>query len=235
MVEKVDILAIGAHAGDVEIACGMALAAHVRQGKKVAILHLTPGEKGHPTLSPEEYAQQKLAEAHEAAALFGAQMFALPYGDGVLPVNDEVQFQICDVIRACCPQCIITHWQGSIHKDHTACALNVPHAVFYAAIKGFARQHPPHWVPRIYFAENWEDQDGFEPEIFLEVTEEDITLWQEAAEKYQLFRGGVSRFPYVEYYKALARVRGAEIGCQFAVAFAVPPSFHRRRVQNLLG
>lgn len=235
MAESVDILAIGAHMGDVEIACGMALAAHVRQGKKVAILHLTPGEKGHPKLSPEEYARQKHAEAKEAAAVFGAQMYTLDYRDGELPVNDEVQFAICDVIRACRPQCIITHWQGSIHKDHTACALNIPNAQFYAAIKGFVRKDPPHWVGRIYYAENWEDQDGFEPEIFLEVTEADIALWQEAAEKYELFRGGVSRFPYVEYYRALARVRGAEIGCQYAVAFAVPPSAHRRRVQSLLG
>ncbi len=235
MAESVDILAIGAHIGDVEIACGMALAAHVRQDRKVAILHLTHGEKGHPTKPPEEYARQRLVEARESAAVFGAQLYTLDYHDGELPVNDEVQFAICDVIRACRPQCIITHWQGSIHKDHTACALNIPNAQFYAAIKGFERKDPPHWVGRIYFAENWEDRDGFEPEIFLEVTEEDIALWQTAAEKHELFRGGVSRFPYVEYYRSLARVRGAEVGCQYAVALAVPPSAHRRRVQSLIG
>ncbi len=234
MRERVDILAIGAHMGDVEIACGMALAAHVRQGKTVAILHLTPGEKGHPSLPAEQYARQKHEEARAAAAVYGAQLYTLDYRDGELPINDEVQFQICDVIRACRPQVILTHWHGSIHKDHTACALNIPNAIFYAAIRGFEREHPPHWVPHLYYAENWEDQEGFEPEVFLEITEADIALWQQAAEKYELFRGGISHFPYIDYYRALARVRGAEIGCLYAVAFAVPPRARRRRVSSLL-
>lgn len=234
MMEPVDILAIGAHMGDVEIACGMALAAHVRQGKRVAALHLTPGEKGHSSLSPDKYAQQKHEEARAAAAVLGAEYFALDYRDGELPVNDEIQFQICDVIRACRPRMILTHWQGSMHKDHTACALNMPNAIFYAAIKGFERDLPAHWVPGLLFAENWEDQDGFLPEHFLEVTPEDMALWQTAAEKYELFRGGVSRFPYVEYYKSLASVRGPEIGCSFAVAFALPPRARRRKVTSLV-
>lgn len=235
MSEPVDILAVDAHMAD-EIAYGMALAAHVRQGKKVAMLHLTPGEKGHPTLSPADYARQKHEETREAAAVYGAQVFTLDYRDGELPVSEEAQFQVCDVIRACRPQVLITHWQGSIHKDHTNCALNVPHALFYAAIKGFERAAPAHWVPRLLFSENWEDQDGFKPETFVEITEEDIAMWERAALKYALFRGGVSRFPYVDYYKALARVRGCEIGAKtgLAVAFAVPPSAHRRTVESLL-
>jgi LmbE family N-acetylglucosaminyl deacetylase len=233
MREEVDILAVDAHICD-EVAYGMALAAHVRQGKKVAMLHLTPGEKGHPTLSPEEYAKMKHAEAQEAAAVFGAELYTLDYKDGELPVSDAVQFGICDVIRACKPKVLLTHWQGSIHKDHTNCALNIPNAIFYAAIKGFQRAAPPHWVPRLHFAENWEDKEGFEPELYLEVTEEDIALWETAMLKYALFRGGVSRFPYMDYYRAQARVRGCEIGYQYAVAFAVPPASRRRKVTTLL-
>lgn len=233
MSDSVDILGIDAHMAD-EIAYGMALAAHVRQGKRVALLHLTPGEKGHPTLSPAEYARQKREEAAEAAAVFGAQLYTLNYGDGELPVNDEVQLQICDVIRACRPQIIITHWQGSIHKDHTHCALNVPHALFYAAIRGFERAAPAHRVSRLYFSENWEDLDGFVPEVYLEVTEEDIALWERACQKYALFRGGVSRFRYMDYYRALAKMRGCENGTEYAVAFAIPPAARRRRVESLL-
>lgn len=234
MSESVDILAVGAHMGDCEIACGMALAAHVRQGKHVAMLHMTPGEKGHPTLSPDAYAARKLDEAAKAADILGARMYTLPYRDGELPVSDEVQFAICDVIRDCCPRLIVTHWQGSMHKDHTACALNMPNAIFYAAIRGFERTLPAHSANGPYFAENWEDQDGFVPEVFLEVTSEDIDLWQRAAEAYELFRGGVSRFPYVEYYRSLARVRGCETNLPFAVAFAVPPSARRKRVTSLI-
>ena len=50
---KVDILSIGAHAGDAEIASGIALAHEVNAGKKVAMCHLTLGEKGNPKMDPD--------------------------------------------------------------------------------------------------------------------------------------------------------------------------------------
>lgn len=233
MIEPVDILAIGAHIGDCEIACGMALAAHVRQGRRVAMLHLTPGEKGHPTIPPAEYSVQKRREAREAAAIYGSELFMFDDGDGELRPDDALKFRICDVIRECRPKAIITHWHGSMHRDHTSAALSVPDATFFAAIAGFERALPPHRVGPVYYAENWEDQSGFAPEVYLEVTEADIALWERAARTHALFRGGVSRFPYLDYYRSLARVRGCEIGVPYAVAFAVPPSAHRRRVAAL--
>jgi LmbE family N-acetylglucosaminyl deacetylase len=231
---NVDVLAIGAHMGD-EVAWGMALAAHRRQGQSVGMLHLTPGEKGHKTLSPEEYAAQKRGEAAQCAEALGAKWWALDYLDGELPVNDPVKFAICDVIREARPKVVLTHWRGSMHKDHTAAADNLPDALFYAALPAFHRTLPPHWVARRYFGENWEDLRGYEPEVYLEVLPEDIDLWERAMRTYALFRGEVSTFPYLDYYKALARTRGCEIGCQNAVTFAVPPESRRRRVQALTG
>lgn len=235
MMEPVDILAIGAHIGDCEIACGMALAAHVRQGRRVAMLHLTPGEKGHPTMPPPEYAEQKRREARDAASVYGAELFTFDYRDGELRPDDELKYRICDVIRECKPRAILTHWRGSMHRDHTNAAISIPDAVFFAAIRGFERPLPPHSSGPVYFAENWEDQDGFVPEVYLEVTEADLGLWERAARTHALFRGGVSRFPYIDYYRSLARVRGCEVGAQYAVAFAVPPSSRRRKVTALVG
>jgi N-acetylglucosamine malate deacetylase 1 len=232
MSDGVDILGIDAHMAD-EIAYGLALASCVRQGGKVAMLHITPGEKGHPTLSAADYAAQKREEARAAAAVLGAPLYTLDYGDGELPVNDTLKFQICDVIRACKPKVIITHWQGSIHKDHTNCALNVPDAIFYAALRGFERTDPAHRGVRLYFSENWEDMDGFAPEVYLEVTPEDMAMWEEMCKQYALFRGGVSTFRYMDYYRAMAQVRGCEVGTQYAVAFGVSPLYRRRKVTNL--
>lgn len=233
MIEPVDILAIGAHIGDCEIACGMALAAHVRQGQRVAMLHLTTGEKGHPTKPPAEYAAQKRQEAAASAAVYGAELFILDYGDGELRADDELKFRICDVIRHCRPKAILTHWHGSMHRDHTTAALSTPDAVFFAAIAGFQRDQPAHRTGPIYYAENWEDQDGFKPEVYLEVTAADIAMWEEAARRHELFRGEFPTFAYMDYYRALARVRGYENRTEYAVAFGVPPSAHRRRAVRL--
>jgi len=232
VAEKVDILAIGAHAGDVEISMGMALAHHVNLGKRVAICHLTAGEKGHPTLSPEEYARQKREEADAAAAVLGAPLYMLSWKDAELPVNEEVKLALCDVIRDCRPDVILTHWQRSIHKDHTACHENIADAIFYAALKAMVREKPAHFARALYYAENWEDWEGFVPELYIELSEADMVLWQRVVDKYALFRGEIVKFPYVDYYRALARVRGIEMYVPLATAFALPSSARRRRVTS---
>jgi len=233
-MEKVDILAVGGHAGDAEISCGMALCHHVRQGRRVAMLHCTLGERGHPTLRPAEYAEQKREEAMQAGDVIGAAVYFLPYPDGELPASEEVRFAICDVIRRCCPEVILTHWTGSMHKDHTNTGLVMPDAIFYAALRTIERDLPAHWTRQMLYAENWEDPYGFVPEVYLEVSAEDLALWEQMATKYGLFRAEWKTFSYVEYYKALARVRGLEVGTEYATAFAVPPNSRRRRTSSLL-
>ena len=232
-MKQVDILAIGAHMGD-EIAWGIALAAHKRQGLSIGILQLTPGEKGHKQMTPVEYERQKRQEAPKCAKILGAEMWSFDYRDGELPIHDEVKFRICDVIREAKPKLILTHWPGSMHKDHTACADLLPDSIFYAALPAFHRQLPFHACYRYLHGENWEDQRGYVPEVFLEVTQEDIDLYERAMLSYELFRGGISSFPYLEYYKSLARTRGCEIGAEFAVTFAVPEHQRRRKVQSLV-
>ncbi len=234
VIDKVDILAIGGHAGDAEISCGMALCHHVRQGGRVAMLHCTLGEKGHPTLSPGEYAGQKSAEAKAAAAVLHAPVYFLPYPDGELPLNDEVKLQICDVIRDCRPELILTHWGGSMHKDHTNTHLAMADAIFYAALRTFERPLPHHWARKLRYAENWEDPYGFVPEEYLALDAEDISLWERMVASYGLFRAEWKTFSYVEYYKSLARVRGLEVFTEYATAFAVPENGRRRKVDSLL-
>jgi len=65
-----DVIAVGAHPDDVEIACGGTLAKLVRQGYRVGIVDLTDGEPTPGSPGPEF----RLAEAAEAAQILGVQM-----------------------------------------------------------------------------------------------------------------------------------------------------------------
>lgn len=230
---KVDILSIGAHAGDAEIASGIALAHEVNCGKKVAMCHLTLGEKGNSRMDAADYAAQRREEVRAAADVIGAQCYVLPWCDAELPVSDEVKYAIADVIRDCKPGAIITHHFKSIHKDHVNCNLNVPDAMFYAGLATIKTGKDPHYCPALYFAENWEDKEGYKPDIYLEVTADDIALWKEMASKHALFRGEVVSFPYVEYYEKLARVRGIEKYMPYAVTLELPEGAKTRRLKNL--
>jgi len=223
------LLAIGAHAGDMEITAGGVIAKYVQAGHRATLLHLTPGEKGHPTLPPTEYRPQKIAEAERAAALLGADLRWLDYSDAELPVSEEVQRQIADLIRELQPTLIITHWSHSLHPDHTHTHHNVLAARFYAGLKWLARERPAHWAGPVYFAENWEDPTGFKPYFYLDITAT-FEIWQEAVRQYALFRGEIVSFPYLDYYESLARVRGAEAGFRYAEAFAVEATAKKRCV-----
>ncbi|MDB4561732.1 PIG-L family deacetylase, partial [bacterium] len=65
--EALDVIAVGAHPDDVEIACGGTLAKLVAQGYRVGIIDLTDGEPTPNSPGPET----RLAEAQAAAVKLG--------------------------------------------------------------------------------------------------------------------------------------------------------------------
>jgi len=227
------VLAIGAHAGDAELTAGAVLARHKRLGDRVVILHLTLGEGGNPKMTPSAYGEQKKREALAAAEALGAEVLFAPWKDGELPSGDEAVRYVAEVVRQVRPTHVITHWKSSLHRDHEAVARLVPDAVLLASLEGFVSAHPRHRGVRfVGYAENWEDRTGFEPYLYVDVGE-DLARWKAAVSCYEFVRGGISSFPYLDYYESLARVRGAEAGRRFAVALDVDP-FAKKRVLDAL-
>lgn len=222
------ILAVGAHAADMELTAGAAILLYTTAGHTATLLHCTLGEKGHAQKSPEEYGRQKLEEASEAARLLGAHWRLLEYKDGELPVSEEVSRQIAQVIREERPDILITHPPRSIHDDHARCHTNVMRTNFLAELPGLFPNLPQHYVARVYFAENWEDMEGFVADTYLDVTTV-FDDWLAASSAYELFRGGISLFRYQDYYRALATMRGCLGRADKAVSFMRPPGFGNKR------
>lgn len=229
--QKQHILAIGGHAGDMDLTAGAVIAKYIQAGHKATFLHLTPGEKGHPRLSPDDYAKQKIEEAHQFADIVGADVRFLAYKDAELPVNDQVKYEVADVIREVKPTIIITHWKGSIHIDHTNTHHITNDARFYGGLKTIQRELPAHWVGQMYYADNWEDPYDFNPQVFIDIPDEAYETWVKAMNVYAYARGETSGFPFIEYYKALTIVRGAPAGFKRAQAFMVPTGALDKRLQ----
>lgn len=213
-----NLLVVGAHAFDAEVIAGPLAAAAAKRGLAVTLLHLTMGEQGHTSLSPAAYAEQKRAEADRFCERLGISWRELGYPDAFLPDNDAVALEIADVIRELRPDTIVTHWQGSWHKDHRAAANATKTAVLYAALPTLERAHPAFSPGLLLFGENWEDDEGFVASELVDVSE-GFDVWREAITEYELARG-LSSFPYVDYYSALYRMRGCLNGTQYAQAFA---------------
>jgi N-acetylglucosamine malate deacetylase 1 len=218
-------LAIGAHIGDMELTAGPLLATAVLAGGRAAILALTPGERGHPRLSPEEYKVQKIAEGEEFAAKIGASFQVLDdQSDGFLGTGDDVAFRVARVIRELCPDVIVTHWRKSIHTDHENASFLAERGRFLAGLPVGAERDPAlgaprHGVSEFLYAENWEDTAGFEPSLYAPVTDEAFAVWRDAISGHAFARGETYGFRYIDYYTALMTVRGCLANSARACAF----------------
>ena len=69
-----NVLAIGCHPDDVEIACAGTLAKCVKRGDKVIVAHLCTGSLGHVIIPPAELIPMRANEAKEAGKLAGIEV-----------------------------------------------------------------------------------------------------------------------------------------------------------------
>ena len=213
------VIAVGGHIGDMELTAGPTLAKVVLEGGRAIIIDCTYGERGHPTLAPSVYREQKLHEARHFAEAIGAELVTLDYSDGFLPDAEEVAEQIAEVIREAKPDLLITHWTNSMHRDHERAAQAALRAAFLASIPIEEIDAPRHSVPRILFAENWEDMEGFEADTFFEIPEEAYQRWRAGIDEHAFARGETYGFRFIDYYSALMQVKGCLAGVPRAAAF----------------
>jgi len=227
------IMAIGAHIGDVELTCGKTLATHSLKGDRISTVAITAGERGAPPdRCPEEFKQHNIDCASRFAEAIGGKFFCFGYPDGEAPDSEELRLAICDLIRAEKPDVILTHWHGTMHKDHRITSYAVTDAIYYAGLRGFERKAadgtvlPQHRANGPYFAENWEDASGFEPYIYIDVSP-GYDLWYQHIQGLWLTNNS-PWFEYRDYYDALSRQRGIRIRKKRAECFDVQP--HVKRV-----
>jgi LmbE family N-acetylglucosaminyl deacetylase len=220
-------MAIGAHIGDAELTCGKTLATHYLKGDVISTVAVTAGERGAPPGRDFiEFKNHNIECAHTFACAMGGEFTCLGYPDGETRDDEELRLMLCDIIRAKKPDVILTHWTKSLHKDHIVTANAVTDAIFYAALRGFERENEPHWARGPYYAENWEDAEGFDPYIFIDVSP-GYDLWHEKIQGLWLTNNS-PWFKYLHYYDALSKSRGALIKKERAECFNVQA--HQKRV-----
>ena len=225
------IMAIAAHPGDAFFAMGAPVALETSRGAAGVFLSLSLGERGSASIPPGRYGAMQRDSAERAATMLGAHTAFLTWTDGEIPVNDEIKFAVCDMIRRYKPAIVITHWKGSWHKDHKACFDIVADAIFYAGLPVIARTDPAHNVSKTFYADNWEDADGFRADTYLDITPV-FDRWMEACALFPMWRGE-NGFRYNDYYRSLAVARGCLGGSRYAVALMSPAEQLVRHVSSL--
>lgn len=162
MSDTLDVLAIGAHPDDAELACGGTLALLARAGRRVGLLHLTAGEAGS-----RGTAEERRREAESAAATLGAVTLAfLDCGDGGLRLGGAEEDALIAELRRLRPELVLGPTPADRHPDHGRAHRLVADACFYA---GLARRGTgaPHRPAAVF---SYMQHDLFAPSFIVDVT-----------------------------------------------------------------
>lgn len=183
---SLDVLAIGTHPDDVEIACGGTLALLARRGRSVGILHLTCGEAG-----TRGTAEERRTEAEAAAAALGvAELGFLQLGDGQLRTGQDEEEQLIERLRHWRPALVLGPTARDRHPDHGRAHRLVEDSCFYAGLerRGSGEPHRPAAVF------HYMQHDPFEPSFVVDVSSTwDAKLEALAAYESQLHQEGSER------------------------------------------
>lgn len=131
--QELDLIAVGAHPDDVEIACGGTLARLVDQGYKVGVVDLTDGEPTPGSPGPEV----RLEEARRAAAILGVSMREnLNLPNRRLFDSFEARVALATVFRRFRPKVVLGFAGKTVlaSPDHYQAMLITDAAVFYSRL-----------------------------------------------------------------------------------------------------
>ncbi len=146
--EPLDVIAVGAHPDDVEIACGGTLARLVDLGYRVGIVDLTNGE---PTPGCPE-PSVRVAEAHAAAEVLGIHVREiLDFPNRCLMDSVPVRMALATVLRRYRPRLVMGFGDRTplASPDHWQAMQITDAAVFYCRLSKWDDRFaglPPHRI-----------------------------------------------------------------------------------------
>ncbi|WP_433958603.1 bacillithiol biosynthesis deacetylase BshB1 [Cytobacillus horneckiae] len=219
---KLDILAFGAHADDVEIGMGGTIAKYAAQGLSIGICDLTEAE-----LSSNGNVALRKAEAKQAAQLLNVEVReTLCMKDRGLFLNQDYIRQAAGVIRKYRPAIVFAPYMADRHPDHGNAARIVEEAVFSAGVKKYetTEKHNAHKVRHMYYYMI----NGFHtPDFVVDISEFiDNKISSLQAYRSQFVKTDESVDTplvngYVEMIEARERLYGQQVGLKYAEGFKV--------------
>ncbi len=206
---KRNILAVGAHADDVEIGCGGTVARHVERGDDVTILVMAESSYTHYDGTVLRTLEEGEAEEKRAAKVLGAKLINLGFETKNVPYSSESIEAINKIIDDYNIDTIYTHWYHDTHQDHSRTTQSVISAGRY--VRNILVYEPEYPAGRSYL--------GFWNQYYVDITPTfEIKMNALKCHESQVTKYGDS---FLEAVEARARHRGYEIGTRYAECFEV--------------
>ncbi|CAO3439924.1 PIG-L deacetylase family protein [Azospirillum argentinense] len=153
------VLALGAHADDVEIGCGGSLLRWAAEGHELVLYVATNSAYAAPDGRPIRRAEEARREAEASAARLRARLVFGAASTFALACAEPLTAQLVELFETVRPDLALVHWGGDTHPDHRA--------LFQATL------HASRRCPRLLgYASNWyPGAETFEPRLLVDISE----------------------------------------------------------------
>lgn len=222
-MESIDILAIGAHPDDVELAASGTLLRQMALGHRVGLLDLTRGELGTRG-TPEIRTTEAMASARFMGVAFREQ---LNLADGFFEMDKPSLLSVVRVIRTCTPAILLANAPSDRHPDHGRAAELVRRAVFLSGLRrvstlGLDGMEQEPWRPRAVY--QYIQDHHLDPDFVVDIT----STLEAKLEAIRMFRSQfydpgstepespISSREFLDFVVARAREMGRPAGYEFA-------------------
>jgi len=157
---KRNILAVGAHADDVEIGCGGTIAKHVVKGDNVIILIVAESSYKDYNGKVLRSIEEGTKEEENAIKIIGAKLINLGFQTKFVPYSPDTIEPINKIIDDYNIDTIYTHWIHDTHQDHRRTTMSVISAGRY--VPNILMYEPEYPAGRSYF--------GFRNQYYVDIT-----------------------------------------------------------------
>jgi len=207
--KKQNILAVGAHADDVEIGCGGTVACHVKNGDRVIILIMAESSYTNYDGKVLRSLSEGIDEEERGAKILGVEMINLGFKTKSVPYSQESIEAINKIVDEYHIDTIYTHWNNDTHQDH----IHTTQSVFSAGryVHNILMYEPEYPAGRSFI--------GFRNQYYVDITSTfDIKMNALKCHESQVIKYGDS---FLEAIQARARHRGYEIDSKYAECFEI--------------
>ncbi len=166
-MNRVDLLAIGAHPDDVELTCGGTLIKMAWQGYTTAVIDLTGGESGtHGSAEVRAREAAAAAKVLKVAARVNAGLT-----DAGLHNTEESRRALVSLIRHFAPRVVILPYPIGRHPDHRIASELGRDASYLAGLRHYPADGEAHRPEKVLYTLAYRE-DPVKPTFVVDISEE---------------------------------------------------------------
>lgn len=205
-----NVLAVGAHADDIEIGCGGTLAIHSKKGDNVYIVVMTKSFYANYDGTILRTKNEGDVEEKEGAKILGGKLINLEFDTKEVPFSKNSIESLNKIIDEFNIDIIYTHWYHDTHQDHMRTTQSILSAGRY--VQNILMYEPEYPAGRSYL--------GFRNQYYVDISSTfDVKMKALLQHKSQVEKYGSKRF--LNAIEARAVHRGYEINSEYAECFEV--------------